>query len=294
MKELKELEEELKSMPGTEYKKEDLEAARKKAAEAQNRVDECKKVINTLQITGTALKKSIETLDQPVCPLSEKLRCTTDKSTIKKELTDAYAAAESSYKEQQFNLKKLLSQVESFQNEIVRLEAEREKEAKKELIKSRLEQGLKQLTVVPKVPAQPKEQINAEDTQELIKELKNCEEYEKLTEYQKKLMAAKKKAEELNSLVVATAPKGQVRERIITEYLSDFEAVCTETANRLRKGMAVSLRYEDGVVAMLDAKGDSTFLPYEALSGGEKLLMFCYTRNYKNDMISIQILAYKY
>lgn len=273
MKELKELEEELKSMPGTEYKKEDLEAARKKAAEAQNRVDECKKVINTLQITGTALKKSIETLDQPVCPLSEKLRCTTDKSTIKKELTDAYAAAESSYKEQQFNLKKLLSQVESFQNEIVRLEAEREKEAKKELIKSRLEQGLKQLTVVPKVPAQPKEQINAEDSQELIKELKNCEEYEKLTEYRKKLMAAKKKAEELNSLVVATAPKGQVRERIITEYLSDFEAVCTETANRLRKGMAVSLRYEDGVVAMLDAKGDSTFLPYESLSGGEKLLM---------------------
>ena len=272
MEELKRLEEELKSMPGTEYKKEDLEEARKRAAEAQKLVDECKKVINTLRITGTALKKSIETLDQPVCPLSEKLRCTTDKSSIRKELMEAYAAAESSYKEQQTNLKTLLSQVEIFQNEIVRLEAEREKEAKKELVKSRLEQGLKQLTVIPKLPVQPK-QMATEDAQELIKELKNCEEYEKLAECRYKLNAAKAKAEELNLLVLATAPKGQVRERIISEYLSDFEAICTETANRLRKGMAVSLRYEDGVVAMLDTSGNGAFLPYEALSGGEKLLM---------------------
>ena len=227
--------------------------------------------MQAMRQSGAALKKAIESIKQPVCPLSEKLVCTVDKSIILGDLEREY--------------EKLCKEHNEKAREYA---AEKEKAAAAEevvhkidtdIIEAKriagLKENLKRLRET--MPSVPKEPAPAGDPAALAAKIDAAKQKIKYLQDAER-MAGKKKAlaqnEEIlarfEALVFVFSPKGEAKAAVMRYYLDDFSSQCNKKAGKIFPGMDVKFIPENGVTILVDPKGTGEYISAASLSGGEK------------------------
>lgn len=287
----KAIEEQLASLSEEPFEEAKLLKGREEMEGIQKDLDALKKTIMTFENTKESLAKALKLLDTPVCPLSEKLHCTTDKTPIKEELTEALKEAEEGSKRTTAQYRELAEKLERASKRIRAMEESRVAAAKRDGLEKNLkdlEETLKTITATE--PAKPAIKPVTLTEAEIRAKLDAIKTYEKADQTKKELEEAVKKVEDLEALCAALDPKGIVRHSVTKSYISAFESSVNARAATLKPGMKMKFVQRDGIVPMLDVNGDGMYYPYHTLSGGEKIFMVFLLLDMLNQMCGLNVL----
>ncbi len=287
----KDLTDQIKSIPNADFSADQHAKLQKELEEIQKNLDEVKRLIATLTGSKTALDKALKTLDTPTCPLSDKLKCTTDKTPVRSELTEASRQTEQEIEVQKKKLSELAGDIAKATAQIRAMEDARVASVKKESLEKSLKDVEEQLAQMKlEEPKKPDELITGITENEVRSKLDAIKAYEKADAVKTELTSAEQKVEDLEKLCSALEPKGIVRNSVTKAYISAFEASVNTRAAQLKPGMRMKFVQRDGIIPMLDVNGKGLYYPYHSLSGGEKIFMVFLLLDMLNQMCGLKIL----
>ena len=270
---MKRIEEELKNIKYKSYTTAQCEMQEASRASADQRRLQLTEQETTVKNNIQTFENTLKNLDKPVCPISGKLVCTTDKTAVKAELEKSVA-----------DNKKLLEDIARQKNlcqETIEAYAEWRKgyeESKEAYLKrSELLGQFKAYKENPiEVPAKPAEVDLAKISEKkaaLSSEKKNAENWAQIKVLDADLASLKADLLVVDALVTAFKDKGEVKEAIIRDYLSIFEDAMNARADMFCPGYSVSLSINGGLrTALKTPYNEDSYAP-GTLSGGERLLL---------------------
>ena len=220
------------------------------------------------------LKKTLKELNEPVCPISNKLVCTTDKTEIRDELEELVKSNEEGLEFQTQQLAKLQKEeISLIQQEASYRQSETAYNQKVNLVEQ-----LRNIQNNPiTLPTKPRSPLNGQtadyqaEKQRIKHELDRIDRYEKHQEELKKLKALETKVQVYDFIVKTLAPKGCVQEGIMDYYVPIFEQACNTKAHKLKPGFTMKLTYDSGVNVSCETKAGKGYKDYASLSSGEKV-----------------------
>lgn len=228
---------------------------------------------STIESNISIFERTLKSLDKPVCPISNKLVCTTDKSAIKDELEKSVA-----------DNKKLIEDIDKqivSCNETIKGYKVWKEDFDRDLTswqkQMQLVERLKTLKAHPvTVPERPKAvDISTVSSKKasLMAEKQNCEQYAEMMKLSEVVKKESEEVDALNYLVNALKDKGEVKEAIIKGYLTIFQNVINDRAASFAPGYEVSLTVDGGLKIALKTPYNTK--PYDSvqLSSGERLLV---------------------
>jgi hypothetical protein len=237
----------------------------------KNIVD-AKTTINTINSNIKIFKNTLANLDKPVCPISEKLICTTDKSTIKEELATLIEQNSQTIKTQEEILKLKETRLIELVNEEKGYRENEKRYQEKTILIKRFNEQAKNMPVIPEKPLSVAMIDYTESVKNLNEEKRQALAWE---EYQKNL----KKQEEIQQsvdiyefLCSALNPKGTVVCNIINHYLGVFQSIANTTAFELRPGFEVKFVADAGVTYLVRTDTGREWQKFETLSSGEQMI----------------------
>lgn len=244
-----------------------------KKKECEQTVLNAHKAIHTIESNLRMFKNTLVNLDKPVCPISEKLICTTDKSAIKEDLSKLVAENEALLQKAQDEMQKakermvnLDAKIGDYQN---REKAYRDFQAL-HTQRSALMAGM---PTIPEKPVPPEEIPDAEAR---VKELKSERELIFAKEAAKK---AEKEIPELEArikiydeLIALLKPQGGIREKIVEAAFEPMIDHCNERAKKIKPDFKVGLISDEGIHIVCKPAGVSSMLPLDSVSSGEQLI----------------------
>ena len=291
---IRDLEEQAESIKAKKRDLEERNELSRKIAEKSRDIDASVKAIATMEQMALALKTSLETLDKPVCPLSDKLTCTTDKSAIREDLHAELKKSEDSIRTQKEYSEKLKEELEALRKEAEAFDKEQLEWSRKATLtaqKDRLlsmmktaEEDAKEL-VPPAVTGDAKAELEA-----INKKLQALAAHDMVIATSTEMAKYQRQLNALEGLVAAFAPKGIVKTSLIASYMSSFEELANETAEELRPGMRFRFVSDNGVHVLCDLMATGTYLEYSALSEGEKALMLFVMLDLLNKLTGLGIM----
>lgn len=228
---------------------------------------------STVESNISIFKRTLESLDKPVCPISNKLVCTTDKSAIKGELEKSVA-----------DNKKLIEDIDkqiATCNETIKGYKVWKEDFDRDFAnwqkQMQLVERLKTLKEHPvAVPEKPKT-IDASTVSSkkalLIAEKQNCEQYAEMMKLSEEVKKEAEEVDALNYLVNALKDKGEVKEAILKGYLTIFQNVINDRAASFAPGYEVSLTVDGGLKIALKTPYNPKPYDNAQLSSGERLLV---------------------
>lgn len=232
-----------------------------------------KQVIQTSTANLSMFKRTLESLDKPVCPISEKLICTTDKTGIKEDLTVLVKENEARIEETNQHLNAANEKLDAVNKRIDEFHKQERAYMVLQNTVMRIDAMSKSLPIVPSKPERPEEIPDAENTMRKLKqERESIIVKEIATKAAEEIPAIQEKLAICEELVKLLSPKGGLREQIIKAAFEPLVEHCNERAARLGRNFEIDLVANDGIVIMCKPAGATEFLPLEAASSGEQLL----------------------
>lgn len=251
---------------------------------------EAEKLLQTLVNTVETLKKTIEDLNKPVCPISNKLTCTTDRTGVKNELEEALKENLEGIEYQKKEIEKLQQILaELSQKEVEYQNNASEYEKRVQLIKQ-LSEEQKNTITVPAKPAPIQSIDYGLAKHELKREMDRIRLYQECENEKAKLDIFEKRVKMYDAIIQALAPKGVVMEGIIKHYISIFENVCNDRAAMLKPDFKIRFIYDNGVKILCQPKAGSAFLTYKDLSEGEKAIVLFLLLDMLNALSGLNVL----
>ena len=227
-------------------------------------------VKNNLEMFG----RTLENLDKPVCPISNKLVCTTDKTEIKQELTELVAQNQEMLDELAATIQKSEERIKVFDARIKDyFERQNAYNALETLLarRSAIEASIPE---IPEMPVAPTLIPNAAERIATLKEQRSAIfAYEAAIKAKKELPALEAQLAILDELCDLLAPKGGVREQIISAAFGPMIEHCNERAKILKPDFKIGLTADDGVYITCKPHGVKDMLPLDAVSAGEQLVV---------------------
>lgn len=273
-KEIEKIEKEIKSIHELNisegYKKKLDEAL----VEKQKILDEANSVYYALKTTVVNLRKAIENLDKPICPLSDKLKCTTDKTPLKDELEKALKEGEEGLRLQYKTAEKAYNEKIELQNAIKKYNEDVVLNNRRMVLFDRLDSLVKEsAAAIPDEPVEPKKYEGKDYSKEIdviLDKITKVKNLVKINETKEELKNKFNELVDISHLVEIFAPKGIVKDSIAEYYLSVFEGQCNKKAAELKSGMKIKFEASNGISVLTDIEGSGRFVEFSALSGGEK------------------------
>lgn len=250
--------------------KESLSTTRKKA---ETDILSNEKVLSTLKNNKKWFETTLEKLGKPICPISDKLICKTDKTAIKDELNTTLADISVSCSVTEDKIKEAKNRKLEAENKLKEYDAKMDRWRKFESMKAELKALQDNPVILPEKPASI-ESIKfdySDEKKEIQDKLNYVRDYENLrTEY---LAMQKTKTDFLlmDYIVKALDPKGPVIAEFIKTFVGCLEEACNERAALLNPGFSVKLVPENGLKVLFSLKKGKPYLLYQNLSAGEKL-----------------------
>lgn len=285
------LEAEYKGLQAPNVKEEEILILEEKIASKQQIIETTKRSVYRTKDALASLKKAYETILQPVCPLSEKLKCTVDKTPVTSEIEEKMKAMTDSITDDEKNLETANKELEKLQKDLAGLKEKLTIRDKAASLKERIENLKKGLISVPEKPEKVE---NAESLSVSIDQ--HLKAYHYALEYEKMKAAAEqynKLSDELKDyeyLVAAFAPKGPVNQKLASHYISVFEDRCNDKAAEINKNLHIKFVVRNGVTALMKTDDTDVYKPYQALSGGERAYMIFLILDMLNALTGYKIL----
>lgn len=280
---------ELAGIPDATYDDQKASELSSALTKLQNEMDDTKRLIVRLQSTVDSLNKAITTLNQPVCPLSERLVCTTDKSAIRADLESSLKETKEEIVLQKKKVEEIGKQIADKNAQVKSMNDAKLGAVRREAILKQLEQA-KSSVQEAKEPKKPEVANTSYTEDDVRRKLRVLEDLEKAGQAKAKLSDISARLYDLESLVTEMAPKGPVKEKITGAYISAFEDAVNAKAAELKSGMKMRFALDGGITPLLDIAGDGTYLPYHLLSGGEKIYMIFLLLDMFNAMCGLRLL----
>ena len=217
------------------------------------------------------LKDAVETIRQPICPLSKNIRCTTDKSSVLGELKEAMNRACESFNLHDKECREATAKALEMEEKLRMIDSENAAADRREQLERQKQQILETTLTLPEKPDKGPDlaEVNAE-IDRTRNTLQRLQDYRKVKDAEEKARVKKEELAALESLHTAFSPKGEVKEGITRLYLDEFSGPCNEKAGKLFPGMNIRFVSEGGVSVQVDPKGTGQFVSFRSLSGGEK------------------------
>lgn len=271
---IKSLEENIATMghPKASDEKE-LASIKERKAKAERKRLNFNASLATIKANISLFERTLNGLNTQVCPISDKLVCTTDKSKIRAELETSIAENKKLQKSMEDNLAE--------QEEIIKkcLSAEKKYEvngrAYDTLMRYQSELKVYKANLVP-LPEEPKQVVSLNEIsmkkKQLEAEKKNLEDYEKKCAAQKEADELSRKISVYTYILSALTDKGEVKAQIIAYYLAMFADVCNSRAKEFAPSYEFKLISDDGVRVKVKTPSNQDFYSLDALSNGERTM----------------------
>ena len=229
-------------------------------------------VKKTLVDSKLRTEKTISELDKPVCPISAKICCTTDKSPFKKELLESISDIENSIKLSDENIAKSQNEINELNDKIKVFYENRENWNKKMNFINEKERLSKMQIEIPEKPEEISITSYSAEKANVTQELNKIKKYKDMQKRYNEFWKNKREYNVLNFIVKSLDIKGPVVSDFIRTLVEPIEDVCNERATVLKTGMKVKLLVKDGLTMLFQLGELKPFLPYTSLSAGEKIL----------------------
>lgn len=251
----------------------EYEFLRAKEKDAEQAMLYAHKAINTIESTLAMFKRTLANLDKPVCPISEKLVCTTDKTEIKEDLARLVEENESLLQNHQNEMQKAKERIASVHDKIADYQRREKAFRDFQALHTQRSALLAGMPVVPEAPVKPEEIPDAETR---IKELKAERELIFAQEAAKK---AEKEIPELEARIAIydevinlLKPQGGIREKIVEAAFEPMIEHCNERAAKIKPDFKIGMVSDEGIHIMCKPTGVTNMLPLDAVSSGEQLV----------------------
>ena len=263
---------EIQTNKSVEPNMKDLETLENELKNKTKEVSNLMAVKKTLVDSKLRTEKTISELDKPVCPISAKICCTTDKSPFKKELLESISDIENSIKLSDENIAKSQNEINELNNKIKIFYENRENWNKKMNFINEKERLSKMKIEIPEKPEEISITSYSAEKANVIQELNKIKKYKEMQKKYNDFWKNKREYNVLNFIVKSLDIKGPVVSDFIRTLVEPIEDVCNERATVLKTGMKVKLLVKDGLTMLFQLGELKPFLPYTSLSAGEKIL----------------------
>lgn len=220
------------------------------------------------------LQTSIDKLNTQVCPLSEKLLCTTDKTPIRDELSQQISELSKNTEAIKGMIADADSKINALSSQMSILNDARILKAKRDSMVKQYEMLYKNIPAVPVQPATPKIDPDAIQTklQNINAELIAANNQEIKKSLLLKLDQCKTEYHKWNFLSQWLDDKGEIIKGMMDKYLSKLNVLVAERAKAAYPNWNITFIFDNGLVPMVEISGKNTAMPYSALSAGEKAI----------------------
>ena len=217
------------------------------------------------------LKEAVETIRQPVCPLSRNIRCTTDKSSVLDELKEAMNRACESYNRHDRECREATEKALETEEKLKTIESDNNAADRKAQLERQRKQILETTVELPEKPEKgPDLAVISMEIERVRNTLQKLQDHQKVKAAEEKSGVKKEELSALEALHSAFSPRGEVKEAITRLYLDEFSGPCNEKAGKLFPGMNIRFVSEGGVSVQVDPKGTGQYVSFRSLSGGER------------------------
>ena len=263
---------EIQTNKSVEPNMKDLETLENELKNKTKEVSNLMAVKRTLVDSKSRTEKTISELDKPVCPISAKICCTTDKSPFKKELLESISDIENSIKLSDENIAKSQNEINELNSKIKIFYENRENWNKKMNFINEKERLSKMKIEIPEKPEEISITSYSAEKANVTQELNKIKKYKEMQKKYNDFWKNKREYNVLNFIVKSLDIKGPVVSDFIRTLVEPIEDVCNERATVLKTGMKVKLLVKDGLTMLFQLGELKPFLPYTSLSAGEKIL----------------------
>ena len=263
---------EIQTNKSVEPNMKDLETLENELKNKTKEVSNLMAVKRTLVDSKSRTEKTISELDKPVCPISAKICCTTDKSPFKKELLESISDIENSIKLSDENIAKSQNEINELNSKIKIFYENRENWNKKMNFINEKERLSKMQIEIPEKPEEISITSYSAEKANVTQELNKIKKYKEMQKKYNEFWKNKREYNVLNFIVKSLDIKGPVVSDFIRTLVEPIEDVCNERATVLKTGMKVKLLVKDGLTMLFQLGELKPFLPYTSLSAGEKIL----------------------
>lgn len=248
------------------------------------------KIEMSLESSIKSSKKILENLDAPVCPISCKLTCTTDKSGIKNDILEEIKNFEES-------LESIKEEIQNADKTIAKYEAELKELRDNEMLYQKKITLINNLNAAKKairpLPAKPVAQTVTDfktAKAELEKELALCKNYTKRMEEMNTIDVLVQKYHLYNYLYIALCDKGEVLQNVMNFYVGILSKVCNDRISLVAKDYEFKFTFDDGLILEFKPGANKDFVVFDALSEGEKAYASFFVLDMLNQLSKTSVL----
>lgn len=228
------------------------------------------KIEMSLESSIKSSKKILDNLDAPVCPISCKLTCTTDKSGIKNDLLEEIKNFEESLESMKEEIQKVDKEIAKLESELKALRDEEMLYQKKITLINNLNAAKKAIRPLPQKPTIQNVVDFKTEKADLEKELALCKNYTKRIEEINAIDTLVQKYHMYNYLYVALCDKGEVLQNVMNYYVGILSKVCNDRIALVAKDYEFKFTFDDGLILEFKPGANKDFVVFESLSEGEK------------------------
>lgn len=219
------------------------------------------------------LKEAVETILQPVCPLSKSIRCTTDKTPVLEELKAAANQACENYKRHAKEMEEAKQKALETETRLKEIDADNAAADRRQQLEQERRRLLDSALSLPEKPEKgPDLAVLNNEIDGVQKALRNIGNQQKAAQAAKELEQKRSLLADVEHLHEAFSPKGEVKSGIMKEYLDAFSGPLNTKVKQIFPAMNISFVSDEGVTVLVDT-GNGQSIPLSALSGGQKTIL---------------------
>lgn len=232
----------------------------------------CNKKWQVIKSNLDMFQRTLDSLDKPVCPISNKLICTTDKTAIRQELSTLVAKNTELLNELTATINEHGERIKTFDARIKDFYARQSAYGALEALIAKRAAVEANIPELPEKPVAPAQIPNATERIATLKEQRRAIfAYEDALAARKELPALEANLAVIEELCNLLAPKGGVREQIVSAAFEPLIEHCNERAAILKPDFQIGLVADDGIHITCKPQGVADMLPLDAVSAGEQL-----------------------
>lgn len=245
----------------------------------------------TLQENIRIFKQTLENLNKPICPISNKLICTTDKSFVKEEVELLKEKNLKILEDTENKITSVRKQIEESKNNLNDILLNEKRYQEKTLLAKQYNENRKLLTEVPPEPTKPKDlEMLKKQKVELQKEKDSILSFEELGKVKERMAEIKSEIEVVNNAHKALEPKGAIMSGILNHYMNIFDSVVNSKCKLLGLDYEFKFVSSQGVKYYIKPPTQDAYIEYENLSSGEKTITMFLILDMINSLTGLKML----
>lgn len=252
---------------------EKISKGKEKVKQLQQQLLQINKTMTVFERNVTLMGETLKNLSSDACPLSDQLVCKTDKTQLRQELLDSKAENEDQICLLKEREKCIYAEIEQKEEELSKLQQEKEAYQKKVDLLSKIDLLKKSLPSIPKPVRNPEKPEDLTKKKEiLLREKHNILEYQKAQQQQKEADQLKQKAEIYTEAIDFLSPKkqGGIKEQILLTALSTFISHCKTRSKELKLPFNIELYCKKGLEFVCEDQNGHR-IPVKNASEGEQI-----------------------